>query len=526
MGNRYSWSEGFNSFDTRAIGNAINQGIADYKKDQALDIAKSEKAKSVKALDEQFKNGTDGQKMTQEQYNTKLRAIDDTYNNAVGQADVDYYKFRGDEEERAKAEKSLRNAQWAQNMTNFREKAMSGDPEALKRLVAFSNTQLGDGGRYELTDNGTLTQFGADGNVVQSGIKVSPEMVDNSFRSLALYEKFRRDSDLDSYLSGTLDLNREARANAEFAFKRDEAVRDQKNVNARMALDRAKFAHTVKDDNRNYDFRVGEAQRDQKNADARMVLDKTKFAHTIKNDDRNYDFRTGEAERDQKNVDARMALDKTKFAHTVKNDDRNYDFRTGEAERDQKNKEADREARLAVEASKEFDRNESRKRVAISGGGGSGSGSSRTADDPEYVVSSEEIIDPENGMVGTTTQVARKRGSKDIIGVNNPRSGEIEPFTYKEDLRAFGKKYPDAEITIVADPKGVRRTAALLPDGKCVVLVDGKERVINPEEMSGPGDSSPTGSSATGGGRQTHAVYPDAKEARIVQDLYDRRRNK
>ena len=490
MGNRYSWSEGFNSFDTRAIGNAINQGIADYKKDQALDIAKSEKAKSVKALDEQFKNGTDGQKMTQEQYNTKLRAIDDTYNNAVGQADVDYYKFRGDEEERAKAEKSLRNAQWAQNMTNFREKAMSGDPEALKRLVAFSNTQLGDGGRYELTDNGTLTQFGADGNVVQSGIKVSPEMVDNSFRSLALYEKFRRDSDLDSYLSGTLDLNREARANAEFAFKRDEAVRDQKNVNARMALDRAKFAHTVKDDNRNYDFRVGEAQRDQKNANARMVLDKTKFAHT------------------------------------VKNDDRNYDFRTGEAERDQKNKEADREARLAVEASKEFDRNESRKRVAISGGGGSGSGSSRTADDPEYVVSSEEIIDPENGMVGTTTQVARKRGSKDIIGVNNPRSGEIEPFTYKEDLRAFGKKYPDAEITIVADPKGVRRTAALLPDGKCVVLVDGKERVINPEEMSGPGDSSPTGSSATGGGRQTHAVYPDAKEARIVQDLYDRRRNK
>lgn len=233
-------SEGLKHWDTKAIGGAINQVYANHVEDKAKEAAKKKYDDQVAALQKEYAAGQEAQKaanstpqpralptqadgpvtadtgvdavsapqqaaikpMSKGEYEAKLREAENTYKNDQSQARIDYYRARGMDAERIKAEDELKNTKFHQGMVKKYYDVLGGDPTATKELVNYMNASMGGGNQITMNDDGTMSLL-QNGKVVQANFTPSRQQINDAFGSMYNMAKFVNDGNFDSMLDRT-----------------------------------------------------------------------------------------------------------------------------------------------------------------------------------------------------------------------------------------------------------------------------------------------------------------------------------
>lgn len=233
-------SEGLKHWDTKAIGGAINQVYANHVEDKAKEEAKKKYDAQVAALQKEYAAGQEAQKaanstpqpralptqadgpatadtgvdavsapqqaaikpMSKGEYETKLREAENTYKNDQSQARIDYYRARGMDAERIKAEDELKNSKFHQGMVKKYYDVVNGDPTATKELVNYMNASMGGGNQIAMNEDGTMSLL-QNGKVVQANFTPSRQQINDAFGSMYNMAKFVNDGNFDSMLDRT-----------------------------------------------------------------------------------------------------------------------------------------------------------------------------------------------------------------------------------------------------------------------------------------------------------------------------------
>lgn len=268
-------SEGLKHWDTKAIGGAINQVYANHVEDKAKEEAKKKYDAQVAALQKEYAAGQEAQKaanstpqpralptqadgpatadtgvdavsapqqaaikpMTQAQYEARLREAENTYKNDQSQARIDYYRARGMDAERIKAEDELKNTKFHQGMVKKYYDVVNGDPTATKELVNYMNASMGGGNQIAMNEDGTMSLL-QNGKVVQANFTPSRQQINDAFGSMYNMAKFVNDGNFDSMLDRTGKMQSMAIASrgddrAERRLNLDTLIADR-NFQARM----------------------------------------------------------------------------------------------------------------------------------------------------------------------------------------------------------------------------------------------------------------------------------------------------
>lgn len=281
-------SEGLKHWDTKAIGGAINQVYANHVEDKAKEAAKKKYDDQVAALQKEYAAGQEAQKaatstpqpralptqadgavtadtgvdavsapqqaaikpMSKGEYEAKLREAENTYKNDQSQARIDYYRARGMDAERIKAEDELKNTKFHQGMVKKYYDVLGGDPTATKELVNYMNASMGGGNQITMNDDGTMSLL-QNGKVVQANFTPSRQQINDAFGSMYNMAKFVNDGNFDSMLDRTSKMQSMAIASrgddrAERRLNLDTLIADR-NFQARMkelGLDEARLRQT------------------------------------------------------------------------------------------------------------------------------------------------------------------------------------------------------------------------------------------------------------------------------------------
>ena len=231
-------NEGLKHWDTKAIGGAINQVYANSVEEKAKEAAKKKYDEQVAALQKEYAAGRETQKaanstpqpralptqgdgpvtadtgvdavsaaqpaaikpMTKAQYESRLRDAENTYKNDQSQARIDYYKARGMDEERIKAEDALKNDKFHQGMLNKYYAVMDGDAQATSELVGYMNASMGGGNRIVQNEDGTMSLMQGD-KVLQANFKPTTAQINEAFTGMYNTAKFFHDNDFEGLLS-------------------------------------------------------------------------------------------------------------------------------------------------------------------------------------------------------------------------------------------------------------------------------------------------------------------------------------
>lgn len=243
-------NEGLRHWDTKAIGGAINQVYANSVEEKAKEAAKKKYDEQVAALQKEYAAGQEAQKadnstpqpralptqgdgpvtadtgvdavsaaqpaaikpMTKAQYESRLRDAENTYKNDQSQARIDYYKARGMDEERIKAEDALKNDKFHQGMLNKYYAVMDGDAQATSELVGYMNASMGGGNRIVQNDDGTMSLMQGD-KVLQANFKPTTAQINEAFTGMYNTAKFFHDNDFEGLLSRNKSMQEMALGN-------------------------------------------------------------------------------------------------------------------------------------------------------------------------------------------------------------------------------------------------------------------------------------------------------------------------
>lgn len=324
-------SEGLKHWDTKAIGGAINQVYANHVEETAKEAAKKKYDEQVAALQKEYAAGQEAQKaanstpqpralstqadgpatvdtgvdavsapqqaaikpMTQAQYESRLREAENAYKNDQSQARIDYYKARGMDEERFKAEDELKNSKFHQGMVKKYYDVVNGDPTATKELVNYMNASMGGGNQIAMNDDGTMSLL-QNGKVVQANFTPSRQQINDAFGSMYTMAKFVNDGNFDSMLDRSSKMQGMAIAargddRAERRLNLDTLIADR-NFQAKMkelGLDEARLRQT-------FDL----FQQEQDRLDARQA---TQIAATAAENEKNRALTASEGKADREN---------------------------------------------------------------------------------------------------------------------------------------------------------------------------------------------------------------------------------
>ena len=245
------------TFDGAKFGRALNEGIADYKEEEAKAAAEEKKKQAIAALDkERFQSGattqqaignldlknapqvdlsavpnpsaaqngpvtqgqaidpshvitpemTQGQPMADTTYDKRLQAINDSYDNDVAKARADYYRFRGMNKEQEEAEKKLENMKFAQQFGMLHKSALDGDRDAMGQLVGYMNASMGNGMEIQMGEGGKMSLL-QNGQVLQKDFTPTRAQIDQAAVSMYNTAKFLRGGgDFDKYLQNMASI--------------------------------------------------------------------------------------------------------------------------------------------------------------------------------------------------------------------------------------------------------------------------------------------------------------------------------
>ena len=333
-------SEGLKHWDTKAIGGAINQVYANHVEETAKEAAKKKYDDQVAALQKEYAAGQEAQKagnstpqpralptqadgpatantgvdavsapqqaaikpMTKAQYEAKLREAENSYKNDESQARIDYYKARGMDEERFKAEDELKNSKFHQGMVKKYYDVVNGDPTATKELVNYMNASMGGGNQIAMNDDGTMSLL-QNGKVVQANFTPSRQQINDAFGSMYTMAKFVNDGNFDSMLDRSskmqgMDLAERGDARADRRLDLDTLIADR-NFQAKMeelGLTRDQMRQTLaifQEEQDRLDARQG---REIEAADRRQAIG---IAATATENEKDRSWRSGEAATDR-----------------------------------------------------------------------------------------------------------------------------------------------------------------------------------------------------------------------------------
>ena len=266
------------TWNSGAIGGAINQSVATSREEDAVNAAAEKRDAALKALDAQrgATQGVEGgqvkqalptqadgvdavsgaasggaQPISDAQYAARKQAIQTDYDNAKKQARIDYYKYRGMDAERMKAEDELAQSKWHQGMVDKYNRIVDGDPAEMKELVGYMNATMGNGSQLVQNEDGSLTLVGANGQPIQANFKPSMAQINSAFSNYYNAAKFFHDGNFEGMLDRSKAMQSMALGTraADLADKKFDFDKLMANENVRLkmkelGLDEAKLRQT------------------------------------------------------------------------------------------------------------------------------------------------------------------------------------------------------------------------------------------------------------------------------------------
>lgn len=283
------------TFDGAKFGRALNEGIADYKEEEAKAAAEEKKKQAIAALDkERFQSGattqqaignldlknapqvdlsspveqgqaidpnhvikpelTQGQPMADTTYDKRLQAINDSYDNDVAKARADYYRFRGMNKEQEEAEKKLENMKFAQQFGMLHKSALDGDRDAMGQLVGYMNASMGNGMEIQMGEGGKMSLL-QNGQVLQKDFVPTRAQIDQAAVSMYNTAKFLRGGgDFDKYLQNMASIKGLDMTDKKFALSERQQAEVERGNAAKEAIEKRGQDITVRGQNLNYDL--------------------------------------------------------------------------------------------------------------------------------------------------------------------------------------------------------------------------------------------------------------------------------